>query len=55
MLRDGPFELMLVNPVHPKNLPGRKTDVSDAQWLAELGATENAVLGTLFPGTVGAS
>lgn len=29
---------MLVNARHAKNLPGRKTDVSDAQWLAELGA-----------------
>jgi transposase len=30
------FELMLVNPRHVKNLPGRKTDVSDASWLAQL-------------------
>ena len=29
---------MLVNARHARNLPGRKTDVSDAQWLAELGA-----------------
>src|SRR5665811_497271 len=28
---------MLVNPRHVKNLPGRK-DVSDAAWLAQLGA-----------------
>ena len=27
-------ELMLVNPHHVKNLPGRKTDVADAVWLA---------------------
>ncbi len=38
LLEGAPFELMLVNPVHVKNMPGRKTDVSDAQWLAELGA-----------------
>jgi transposase len=37
-LEDGPFEVMLVNARHVKNLPGRKTDVSDAAWLAELGA-----------------
>jgi transposase len=37
-LQDCPFEVMLVNARHAKNLPGRKTDVSDAQWLAELGA-----------------
>ena len=29
-------ELMLVNAHHVKNLPGRKTDVSDAAWLAQL-------------------
>jgi transposase len=32
----GPWELMLVNAHHVKNLPGRKTDVSDASWLAQL-------------------
>lgn len=32
------LNVMLVNAHHAKNLPGRKTDVSDAQWLAELGA-----------------
>lgn len=30
------FELMLVNARHVKILPGRKTDVADAAWLAEL-------------------
>jgi transposase len=30
------LELMLVNAHHVKNLPGRKTDVSDAAWLAQL-------------------
>ena len=29
-------ELLLVNAHHVKNLPGRKTDVSDAVWLAQL-------------------
>jgi len=38
LLEDGPFEVMLCNPRHVKNLPGRKTDVSDAAWLAQLGA-----------------
>ena len=32
----GGWELMLVNAHHVKNLPGRKTDVSDAAWLAQL-------------------
>ena len=30
------FELLLVNPMHVKKVPGRKTDVSDASWLAQL-------------------
>ncbi len=30
------FELLLVNPRHVKNLPGRKTDVKDAEWLCQL-------------------
>lgn len=38
VLEDCPFEVMLVNAHEAKNLPGRKTDVSDAAWLAELGA-----------------
>ncbi len=28
------FELMLVNPTHVKKVPGRKTDVKDAEWIA---------------------
>ena len=32
------LEVALVNPQHVKNMPGRKTDVSDAAWLADLGA-----------------
>lgn len=30
------LELILANPMHVKNVPGRKSDVNDAQWLAEL-------------------
>jgi transposase len=30
------FTLLLVNAAHVKNVPGRKTDVKDAQWLAQL-------------------
>jgi len=37
LLEDG-LEVMLVNARQARNMPGRKTDVSDAQWLAELGA-----------------
>jgi transposase len=35
-LLEAEFTLLLVNPRHFKNVPGRKTDVKDAQWLAEL-------------------
>ena len=30
------FELMLVNARHVKQVPGRKTDMKDAQWLCQL-------------------
>jgi transposase len=33
---EGEFELMLVNAAHVKNVPGRKTDVGDSQWLCQL-------------------
>ena len=33
---DGRFTLLLVNPRHLKKVPGRKTDVTDAEWLAQL-------------------
>jgi transposase len=29
-------ELLLANPAHIKNVPGRKTDVKDAEWIGEL-------------------
>lgn len=48
VLEDGPFEVMLVNARHVKNLPGRKTDVSDAAWLADLGS-HGLVRGSFVP------
>ncbi len=36
MLEERAFELKLVNAQHVKILPGRKSDVLDAEWLAEL-------------------
>src|SRR5215207_6454961 len=30
------FELVLANAAHIKAVPGRKTDVKDAEWIAEL-------------------
>ena len=33
---EGRFTLLLVNPHHLKKVPGRKSDVSDAEWIAQL-------------------
>jgi len=33
---EGQFELLVVNAQHLKAVPGRKTDVRDAEWIAEL-------------------
>ena len=35
-LLEGRFQLLLVNAQHVKQVPGRKTDVKDSQWLADL-------------------
>ena len=36
ILSDGPFELVVANAAHIKNVPGRKTDMNDAMWIADL-------------------
>lgn len=36
ILADGEFQLTLANAAQVKNVPGRKTDVNDAMWLADL-------------------
>jgi transposase len=36
ILADGEFELVLANAAHIKNVPGRKTDVKDADWISDL-------------------
>lgn len=33
---EGIFELTLANAAHIRNVPGRKTDVNDAMWIADL-------------------
>jgi transposase len=48
LLEDAGFEVMLVNARQVKNLPGRKSDVSDAAWLAQLGA-HGLVRGSFVP------
>jgi transposase len=36
VLSDGEVKLILANAAHVRNVPGRKTDVADAIWLADL-------------------
>jgi transposase len=48
LLEDAGFEVMLVNARHVKTVPGRKTDVADATWLAQLGA-HGLVRGSFVP------
>ena len=50
ILSDGDFELMLANAAHVKNVPGRKTDVNDATWLADLLA-HGLIRGSFVPDT----
>ena len=50
VLDDGEFELVLANAAHVKNVPGRKTDVNDAMWLAELLA-HGLIRGSFVPDT----
>src|SRR5262249_45563745 len=47
---EGRFELMLVNPHHVKAMPGRKTDVKDCEWLADL-LQHGLVRGSFVPPT----
>lgn len=35
-LLEGSFSVLVVNAQHIKHVPGRKTDVKDAEWIAEL-------------------
>src|SRR5258707_7633733 len=48
ILADGEFKLMLANAAHVKNVPGRKTDVNDATWLADLMA-HGLIRGSFVP------
>lgn len=48
LLEDAGFELQVANARHVKNLPGRKTDVADAVWLAQL-AAHGLIRASLIP------
>jgi transposase len=45
---EGDFEIVLVNAQHIKFVPGRKTDVNDAQWIGEL-LQHGLVRGSFIP------
>ena len=47
-LLDDALDMMLVNASRVRNVPGRKTDVADAAWLADLGA-HGLVTASLVP------
>ena len=47
ILEDG-FEVILVNARHVKNVPGRKTDVQDSEWLCKL-LRSGLVKGSFIP------
>lgn len=50
LLAEAGVEVMLVNPRQARQIPGRKTDVADAVWLAELGA-HGLLRGSFVPPT----
>jgi len=45
---DGALDLTLANPAQIKNLPGRKSDVNDATWMADLHA-HGLIRGSFVP------
>jgi len=45
---EGSFTVLIVNAQHIKNVPGRKTDVKDAQWIADL-LCHGLVRGSFIP------
>jgi transposase len=49
-LLEGLFELLVVNAQHLKTVPGRKTDVRDAEWIADL-LRHGLLKGSFIPAT----
>jgi transposase len=45
---EGTFTVLVVNAAHIKNVPGRKTDVNDAHWIADL-LCHGLVRGSFIP------
>jgi transposase len=48
ILSDGEFELVLANAAHVKNVPGRKSDAKDCDWLSDLMA-HGLIRGSFVP------
>ncbi len=49
-LLEDQFQILLVNAQHVKQVPGRKTDVKDAEWIAEL-LQHGLLRGSFVPAT----
>jgi transposase len=49
-LLEDQFEILLVNAQHVKQVPGRKTDVKDAEWIAQL-LQHGLLRGSFVPST----
>lgn len=49
-LLEGQFDILLVNAQHIKQVPGRKTDVKDAEWIAQL-LQHGLLRGSFVPAT----
>jgi transposase len=49
-LLEGQFQILLVNAQHVKQVPGRKTDVKDAEWIAQL-LQHGLLRGSFVPAT----
>ncbi|HNP42361.1 MAG TPA: IS110 family transposase [Nitrospira sp.] len=49
-LLEGQFEILVVNAQHIKTLTGRKTDVADAEWIADL-LRHGLLKGSFIPST----
>jgi transposase len=48
---EGYFDLKLVNPYFIKQLPGRKSDIKDAQWIATV-LQKQLIRGSYIPGSI---
>jgi transposase len=46
---EGRIEVIVANPYRIKNIPGRKTDIVDAQWIAELALNSLIKPSRIFP------